>query len=197
MDRTFSVVLLLLGAVISASAYSPYCTYSQGGYGTTCPNSNPANHPGCIRDVCFPLAFPSGIRIGTRSWTSSAQVDSFLPATASNVIIGQTLALTLSIGFDRVTTASCRNRLLGTASGQGALAQVQYTGTGPLAGATFAAITAAATAMLNAGQTSWVVNSQTVTSSQFNTALDAINTGLNAGNKFHECIGTAHAVQHT
>ncbi len=89
-------------------------TQTQGGWGTQANGGN----PGSYRDGHFNEAFPDGITIGcthTLNFSSSADVAAFLPSGTSarilteshtnptnyrNVLAGQLLALTLSVGFD-------------------------------------------------------------------------------------------------
>lgn len=92
-------------------------TQTQGGWG----NTANGNNPGSYRDANFQTAFPSGVMIGLSDsrfaeWTSSAAIEAFLPAggpkgaltvnstnatsTTSGTLAGQTLAATLSVGFD-------------------------------------------------------------------------------------------------
>ena len=102
------------------SAYSQGCsgdfkTFTQGGYGTSCNGNN----PGCYRDAHFDTAFPDGLVIGcgnnTLTFTTSAAIESYLPAGGGpallsgnvvnpvgsrGVLSSQLIALTLSVGFD-------------------------------------------------------------------------------------------------
>ena len=91
-------------------------TQTQGGWGTACNGGN----PGCYRDANFAAAFPNGLTIGCTNQlrlTTSAAVDAFLPSSTTaralnagvltnpgqsykNVLAGQLVALTLSVGFD-------------------------------------------------------------------------------------------------
>jgi hypothetical protein len=91
-------------------------TQTQGGWGT----SASGNNPGAYRDANFAMAFPMGLTIGctnTLQLTTSAAVDAFLPSgttaralnagnmvnpgqTYKNVLAGQLVAATLSVGFD-------------------------------------------------------------------------------------------------
>lgn len=89
-------------------------TQTQGGWGS----SASGNNPGAYRDAHFDAAFPDGVVLGcnyTLTLTSAQAVQAFLPSggTAaaltenwvdptdySNVLAGQLLALTLSVGFD-------------------------------------------------------------------------------------------------
>ncbi|MCF6129629.1 SprB repeat-containing protein, partial [Flavobacterium sp. AS60] len=101
----------------SAQNCTGFTTYSVGGWGGQCHGGN----AGCYRDANFDAAFLDGIRIGSETnsitLTSSAAVKSFLPSgttaraldagtlvdpgnTYKNVLAGQLVALTLSIGFD-------------------------------------------------------------------------------------------------
>jgi hypothetical protein len=90
-------------------------TQTQGGWGTHASGNN----PGSYRDEHFDAAFPNGVLIGCNNsilFTSSSAVELFLPSgtTASqlttsyvdpssyrNVLAGQVLALSLSVGFDQ------------------------------------------------------------------------------------------------
>lgn len=89
-------------------------TQTQGGWGTKASGNN----PGTYRDANFATAFPSGLTVGstyTIKLMSSSAVQNFLPqgGTAAaisqnyvnptskiNVLAGQVVALTLSVGFD-------------------------------------------------------------------------------------------------
>ncbi|MCO5170139.1 MAG: hypothetical protein M9894_27715 [Planctomycetes bacterium] len=94
-------------------------TQTQGGWGT----SASGNNPGAYRDANFPAAFPNGLTVGhpagnTATFSSAAAIEAFLPAggaaaplarshvdpltTEAGVLAGQVVALTLSLGFDRV-----------------------------------------------------------------------------------------------
>jgi hypothetical protein len=171
-----------------------HLSFAQGGFGSRCPNpQHPTTQPGCIRDVCFPTAFPQGISFGGKTWNSAAAVDSFLPARGSEVIIGQTLTLQLSIGFDAPTVSTlCQKLLIGTSSNQGKLKNVVFHGSGPLNGRTYNEILTAAIAMLNSNSWNWFIGGRLVTQSEFNSALDDINNGRPRNNRFHECNGRYH-----
>ena len=101
----------------SAQSCEGFKTFSQGGWGTQCHGGN----PGCYRDAHFNAAFPDGLLIGNSTnsltLTSSLAVKNFLPSgttpralnagnlvdpgsTYKNVLAGQLVALTLSVGFD-------------------------------------------------------------------------------------------------
>ncbi len=92
-------------------------TFTQGGWGSTAHGDN----PGAYRDANFASAFPNGVTIGetggyTALFTDSEAVEVFLPAgstpgpftqdhinsttTEAGILAGQTLALTLNVGFD-------------------------------------------------------------------------------------------------
>jgi hypothetical protein len=91
-------------------------TQTQGGWGTRCRGNN----PGCYRDANFDSCFPNGLQVGCEPGnsiilTSSAAVQDFLPEGGPaaaltqdytdpdrirNVLAGQVVALTLSVGFD-------------------------------------------------------------------------------------------------
>ncbi|MDH4035252.1 MAG: T9SS type A sorting domain-containing protein, partial [candidate division Zixibacteria bacterium] len=101
-----------------------FCTYTMGGWGTDCPDSQAddmfSTQPGCIRDHYFDDVFPDGVTIGhpdyyTAHWTNSSKVRKYLPAggtpgtldddyhnptyTSAGVLAGQILALKLNVGF--------------------------------------------------------------------------------------------------
>jgi hypothetical protein len=114
----YSLTPLIITLITSVSAQDTDCdgfrTQTQGGWGTSASGHN----PGAYRDTHFDVAFPDGITLGcdyTLTFESSAAVEDFLPSggTAraltedyvnptnySNVLAGQLLALTLSVGFD-------------------------------------------------------------------------------------------------
>ncbi len=91
-------------------------TQTQGGWGSPANGNN----PGAYRNANFASAFPMGLTIGctnTLSLTNAAAVDAFLPSgstaralnagnmvnpgnTYKNVLAGQLVAATLSVGFD-------------------------------------------------------------------------------------------------
>ncbi|MDO8435922.1 MAG: SipW-dependent-type signal peptide-containing protein [bacterium] len=92
-------------------------THTQGGWGSRAHGNNPGNY----RDDNFDAAFPNGATIGdangfTALFTDAEAVEDFLPAggtpmplgedyidptdTEAGVLAGQTLALTLNVGFD-------------------------------------------------------------------------------------------------
>lgn len=95
-----------------------FCTFTQGGWGTTCKGGN----PGCIRDAGFAAAFPSGLQLGNASthlrFSTSGAVDAFLPAggtagalqpgksllnpksSSAGVLAGQLAAANLSLRYD-------------------------------------------------------------------------------------------------
>ena len=93
-------------------------TQTQGGWGT----SGNGGNPGAYRNAYFATAFPNGLQIGCTNklrLTSSTAVQAFLPSGTSarqlnpgtlvnpgssyrNVLAGQLVALTLSVGFDAV-----------------------------------------------------------------------------------------------
>jgi hypothetical protein len=100
------------------------CTYTQGGWGSGCPDSQQGDsmstQPGCIRDHYFDIVFPEGVMIGDTTgvggfgavWESAADVEAFLPAggtpaaltadmvnptiTPAGILAGQVLALRLN-----------------------------------------------------------------------------------------------------
>lgn len=100
------------------------CTYTQGGWGSGCPDPQQGDtmstQPGCIRDHYFDMVFPGGVMIGDTTgaggygavWENAAAVEAFLPAggtaaaltgdlvnptdTPAGVLAGQILALRLN-----------------------------------------------------------------------------------------------------
>jgi SprB repeat len=104
-------------------------TFGMGGWGTQCHGGN----PGCYRDAHFDAAFPDGLRIGndtnSLTLTSTLAVENFLPSgttpralnsgalvdpgsTYKNVLAGQLVTLTLSVGFDAFDPNFAPNTLL-------------------------------------------------------------------------------------
>jgi hypothetical protein len=102
----------------------PGCSYTMGGWGSKCPDSQAddmeSTQPGCIRDHYFDLVFPDGVYIGDTlahfaRWTTAYAVQEFLPAggpagpltaqqidpttTSANVLGGQLLALKLNAAY--------------------------------------------------------------------------------------------------
>lgn len=120
--RSVTVHLLaFLFTILTVTAFTQssvdcghFRTQTQGGWGITASGNN----PGAYRDAHFEQAFPQGVSIGcnkTLSFSSSASLAEFLPcggpalalmesaidpACIGNVLAGQVLALTLSVGFD-------------------------------------------------------------------------------------------------
>ncbi|MCZ4407272.1 T9SS type A sorting domain-containing protein [Cryomorphaceae bacterium 1068] len=120
MVRNLQFILtpLILSTTFSLSAQNSGCegfrTQTQGGWGS----SANGNNPGAYRDAHFDDAFPDGITLGcdyVAEFETSANVEAFLPSGGTarslesdllnptdygNVLAGQLLALTLSVGFD-------------------------------------------------------------------------------------------------
>ncbi|MFT7241115.1 MAG: hypothetical protein ACI83L_001464 [Cryomorphaceae bacterium] len=118
----FYLTPLILCIAISVSAQNNSCegfrTQTQGGWGS----SASGNNPGAYRDLHFDDAFPDGISLGCDyvvEFQTSADVEAFLPSGGTaraltsdllnpvgygNVLAGQLLALTLSVGFDAADT---------------------------------------------------------------------------------------------
>jgi gliding motility-associated-like protein len=100
--------------VENPSVCTGFRTQTQGGWGST-PNGG---NPGAYLHTNFTTAFPSGIEIGCTNkfrFTSAQAITNFLPAggtaaglpsgiqtnpTSGNVLAGQVLALSISVGFD-------------------------------------------------------------------------------------------------
>lgn len=116
-------------------------TQTQGGWGAP-PNGN---NPGAYLHANFSSAFPSGLTIGcnrTLTLTTAQAVTNFLPSgttpkmlaspalvnpgqTYKNVLAGQLVALTLSVGFDHydsnfgLSTGNLADAIIGTGTFQG------------------------------------------------------------------------------
>jgi hypothetical protein len=103
------------------------CSYTQGGWGSGCPDSQQGDsmstQPGCIRDHYFDMVFPEGVMIGDTTgidgfgavWETAAAVEAFLPAggtpgalsgdlmnpmdTPAGILAGQLLALRMNREF--------------------------------------------------------------------------------------------------
>lgn len=92
-------------------------TQTQGGWGASCQGNN----PGCYRDAHFASCFSSGLVVGntsgfTATFNNSGAIEAFLPqggtpdafmqdhvdpsSTEAGTLGGQTVALTLNVGFD-------------------------------------------------------------------------------------------------
>ena len=109
--------------IIDGICEGDYCTFTQGGWGTSCSGNN----PGCRRDSYFDTAFPQGLLLGDADgadgdgeysvlFQSSAAIEDFLPAggtpaeldadstdplsTSAGVFAGQLAAAKLNVGFD-------------------------------------------------------------------------------------------------
>jgi hypothetical protein len=111
------------------------CTFTQGGWGTTCKGNN----PGCRRDKWFDTVFPSGLVIGDADgidgdgefallFTTSLAVENFIPAdtgaglldmdqtdatsSSAGIFAGQLVAATLNVAFDDAGALDdCKGRL--------------------------------------------------------------------------------------
>ncbi|KPJ60644.1 MAG: hypothetical protein AMJ46_05100 [Latescibacteria bacterium DG_63] len=81
--------------IIVQACPDKYCTYTMGGWGSTCPDPQQGDslsvQPGCVRDFYFSRVFPTGVLIGDPAgldggplyaarWTSALAVENFLPA---------------------------------------------------------------------------------------------------------------------
>ncbi len=149
-------------------------TQTIGGWGAPASGDN----PGTYRDANFDAAFPNGLTIGcnnTLTLTSSAAVQSFLPAGGpstilplgsmtdptnySNTFASQLIGITLSLGFDAYDPDFGASDF--------ALANVVYL-EGTFAGMTLAEVVAIANQVIGGCDTGYSVN-------QLNTALTAAN----------------------
>jgi hypothetical protein len=97
------------------------CTFTIGGWGSTCPGSDPELQPGCIRDNYWDVVFgDDSVTIGhpdgfTAKWSSPLAVENFLPngstpgvldqnyvdplETSAGVLASQILALKLNVAY--------------------------------------------------------------------------------------------------
>ncbi|MFN7014154.1 MAG: hypothetical protein ACK4ON_07790, partial [Bacteroidia bacterium] len=167
---------------ISAQDCSGFKTFSQGGWGTQCHGGN----AGCYRDANFDAAFLDGIRIGNETnsitLTSSLAVKNFLPSgttaraldtgdlvdpgnTYKNILAGQLVALTLSIGFDAYDADFSSNSQ--------SLASLEIAG-GTFAGMTVGEFLILANAAIGGDVTGYSY-------SEFNAAAAAINLNFHEG----------------
>lgn len=182
----------ILQAEVSRAEVNGDChqfrTQTQGGWGS----SAAGNNPGAYRDAHFDAAFPEGITLGcnyTLTLTSAAAVQAFLPSggpaaalsensvnppTSDNVLAGQLLALTLSVGFDAYDPQF---------SPSSTLLSEQVITSGPLAGYTVAELLEEANKTLGACKGEFSLH-------ELNAALTAVNEnyvdGISAGS-FLEC----------
>jgi len=123
LKRTL-LIGLFLGATFSLSAQESFRTQTQGGWGA----KPSGNNPGVYLHANFESAFPEGVQIGgctersliegaCLTFTSAEAITKFLPGGSKattldgsyvdptkkevrNVLVSQTLAATLSVGFD-------------------------------------------------------------------------------------------------
>lgn len=169
-------------------------TQTQGGWGS--PGNG--NNPGAYRNAHFAAAFPNGLEIGCANklrLTSAAAVQAFLPSgttarplntgtlvnpgqTYRNVLAGQLVALTLSVGFDAYDTGfGASTMALGSAIIQ----------SGPFQGSTVNDLLQEANRFIGGCPSSF-------TAAQLNTALTAANESFvdGAGNSgFLGCTAPA------
>jgi hypothetical protein len=159
-----------------------FTTVTQGGYGAKCAGNN----WGCYLVNNFASKFPTGLTIGSGSrfikLTSAAAVQAFLPSgttpralnagtltnpttkTYSNVLAGQTVALTLSLKFDTNPSFSPSSTSLGSL----------VVSTGTFAGKTVNELLSIANTILGGGSSPY-------TATQINDAIDAVNRNYDNG----------------
>ena len=159
-----------------------FTTVTQGGYGAKCSGGN----WGCYLVNNFASRFPTGLTIGSGSrfikLTSAAAVQAFLPSgttpralnagtltnpttkTYSNVLAGQTVALTLSLKFDANPSFSPSSTSLGSL----------VVSTGTFAGKTVNELLSIANTILGGGSSPY-------TATQINDAIDAVNRNYDNG----------------
>jgi len=168
---------------ISLLTCQGFTTVTQGGYGAKCSGNN----WGCYLVNNFASKFPNGLTIGSGNrllkLTSAGAVQAFLPSgtsaralnvgtlinptskTYNNVLAGQTVALTLSLGFDTNSNFSPSSTFLGSL----------VVTSGTFAGKTVNELLLIANTILGGGSSSY-------TASQINDALDAVNRNYDNGN---------------
>lgn len=159
-----------------------FTTVTQGGYGAKCAGNN----WGCYLVNNFASKFPTGLTIGSGSrfikLTSAAAVQAFLPSgttpralnagtltnptnrSYSNVLAGQTVALTLSLRFDTNPSFSPSSTSLGSL----------VVSTGTFAGKTVNELLSIANTILGGGSSPY-------TATQINDAIDAVNRNYDNG----------------
>ncbi|WNM17886.1 T9SS type A sorting domain-containing protein [Flavobacterium capsici] len=160
-----------------------FTTVTQGGYGAKCAGNN----WGCYVKNNFATAFPTGLTIGSGTrflrLTSATAVQNFLPSGStpralnpgtlvnpssnaySNVLAGQTVALTLSLGFD-----AANPNFSSSSTPLGSLV---------VTSGTFIGMTV--TQLLNIANTVLGGGTSPYTASQINGALDAVNNNYDGG----------------
>jgi hypothetical protein len=170
-----SVTLVLLSC-------EGFTTVTQGGYGAKCSGNN----WGCYLVNNFASKFPTGLTIGSGSrfikLNSAAAVQAFLPSgttaralnngtlinptsrTYSNVLAGQAVTLTLSLGFDTNPNFSPSSTPLGSL----------IVTSGTFAGMTVNQLLSIANTILGGGSSQF-------TASQINDALDRVNRNYDNG----------------
>lgn len=159
-----------------------FTTVTQGGYGAKCAGNN----WGCYLVNNFASKFPNGLTVGSGNrllrLTSASAVQAFLPSgttpralnigtltnptskSYSNVLAGQTVALTLSLGFDTNSNFSPSSTFLGSL----------VVTSGTFAGKTVNELLLIANTILGGGSSSY-------SASQINDALDAVNRNYDNG----------------
>jgi hypothetical protein len=167
---------------ITLQSCEGFTTITQGGYGAKCSGGN----WGCYLVSNFASKFPSGLTIGSNGrflvFTSAAAVQGFLPSgttpralnvgtmtnptskTYSNVLAGQVVALTLSLGFDTNPAFSPSSTPLGSL----------IVSSGIFAGKTVNDLLAIANAILGGAPSPY-------TADQINAAIDNVNRNYDNG----------------
>jgi hypothetical protein len=158
-------------------------TVTQGGYGAKCAGNN----WGCYVQNNFAGSFPTGLSVGSGSrflkFSSAAAIQAFLPSgttpralnagtlnnptskTYSNVLAGQTVALTLSLSFD-----AANPNFSPSLTPLGSL----IVGSGPFAGLTVNQLLGIANTILGGGASPY-------SASQINDAIDNVNRNYDNG----------------
>jgi Secretion system C-terminal sorting domain/SprB repeat len=157
-----------------------FTTITQGGYGAKCSGNN----WGCYLKNNFAAAFPSGLTVGSGTrllrFTSASAIQAFLPSSTTpralnvgtminptnykNVLAGQTVALTLSLGFDANANFSSSSIPLGSL----------IVTNGTFSGMTVNQLLSIANTILGGGSSPY-------TASQINDAIDRVNRNYDNG----------------
>jgi len=190
-----------------------YVTFTQGGWGTSCSGNN----PGCFRDQNFPAAFPNGLTVGDPDGpdgdsahclllTSSAAVQAFLPSggkaspldmdytdafsSSAGVFAAQLVAAKLNVGFDN---AGAFDAMKGDSFGQ--LSDLVYIANAhpALLGKTVAEVIVLCDQVISTEVSAPIlVDGQSVSISELNTALDLLNNEFVEGNQALGSLGFQH-----
>lgn len=170
------------GVTLTLQSCHGFTTVTQGGWGAKCSGGN----WGCYLTSNFASKFPTGLQVGSGTrflkFTSAAAVQGFLPSSStarvlnagtltnatrnsySNVLAGQAVALTLSIGFDANPAFSPSATPLGSL----------VVSSGLFAGKSVNELLTIANTVLGGGASAY-------TADQINAALDNVNRNYDNG----------------